>query len=164
MIDKIIDNKKLCGKCRNILDISKFNKQKSRKNGLQLWCSDCIRIDKSRRYHGGRSEIMKNQWRGYTLKRKYGITTEDYNKMADLQQGKCAICGEEQLTENNQYNTKKLVIDHSHKNGKVRGLLCSECNNGMGKLKDSVEILKKAINYLKKYDSQHKLEAKTREL
>ena len=64
-------------------------------------------------------------------------------KMLVDQDYKCVIC-------NTKYSdTKKLHVDHCHNTGKVRGLLCSNCNNGMGKLGDSIERLELVINYLK---------------
>ena len=76
--------------------------------------------------------------------KKYGISLEDYNMFLEKQGGKCAICG----TEIGDSNGNRLYVDHNHKTGKVRGLLCANCNFGIGSLKDDVEILKKAILYL----------------
>ncbi len=73
--------------------------------------------------------------------RKYGLTLEQYDKLEKMQKGKCAICRSTELN-------KKLAIDHCHKTGKVRGLLCSNCNNGLGKFKDSKKLLVKALKYL----------------
>ena len=73
--------------------------------------------------------------------RKYGITLEKYEAMEKKQNGVCAICMEKEPN-------KKLAVDHCHITGKVRGLLCSNCNNGLGKFKDSKTLLIKAINYL----------------
>ncbi len=79
------------------------------------------------------------------IKRKYGITKEEYNNMLKEQNGKCVICG---IDFNNTY---QIDIDHNHKTSKVRGLLCSGCNTGLGKFKENTFILIKAIKYLEKY-------------
>ena len=71
---------------------------------------------------------------------KYGITQEFYNTLMVSQRHVCAICE----------NSAKLVIDHDHITGKVRGLLCNSCNTGIGFLGDSPKRLKKAITYLRK--------------
>lgn len=76
--------------------------------------------------------------------KKYGITIEEYNSLLEKQNGKCAICGA--AIGDNSGN--RLYVDHNHKTGKVRGLLCSACNFGIGKFKDSPELLKKAAIYL----------------
>lgn len=80
--------------------------------------------------------------------RKYGISFDDYQKLLEKQNGKCAICG----SNIGDSVGNRLYVDHNHKTGKVRGLLCSNCNFGIGSLKDSVEILKKAIEYLEDND------------
>lgn len=77
---------------------------------------------------------------------RYGITVEDYDRMLVVQGGKCALCFAEPVDEPG----KRLHVDHCHDTGKVRGLLCVACNTGMGKLRDNVEVLKRAIEYLEK--------------
>ena len=71
------------------------------------------------------------------------MTSEEYKDMIRQQEGKCAIC-------RGKDKNKKLAIDHCHETGVVRGLLCSNCNRGIGFLKDSVVVLNKAIKYLEK--------------
>ena len=78
------------------------------------------------------------------LRRKFGITLDDYSSMLEKQNGVCAICGNSE-----PYNGYSLAVDHDHGTGKVRGLLCSSCNRAIGLFKDSPELLQKAINYLK---------------
>lgn len=85
-------------------------------------------------------EKAKNQRKEYKLK-KLGISVDSYDKLVVEQNNKCAICGKEG-------NPKRLCADHNHKTGKIRGLLCSHCNVGLGYLKDNIEYLKSAIEYL----------------
>ena len=80
------------------------------------------------------------------IKRRYGITYQEYCDMLDSQQGKCAIC--ESADSQNERTYGKLFIDHCHETGKVRGLLCSKCNHALGHLNDDIRLLKKAIEYL----------------
>lgn len=75
--------------------------------------------------------------------KQFGITVEDYNKMFDKQNGCCAICGKHQ----SEFKIA-FAVDHNHKTGKVRGLLCSRCNTMLGFASDNINILKAAINYL----------------
>ena len=84
----------------------------------------------------------KRKQKSYLLKSKYGITIDDYERMFEEQGGKCWICKQKK---------KKLSVDHNHKTGKVRALLCTNCNTSLGKMKDSIQILENAISYLKKY-------------
>jgi hypothetical protein len=74
------------------------------------------------------------------LKSRYGITPEDYDQMLKEQNGVCAIC--------KVRKKEKLHIDHDHKTGRVRGLLCGACNRALGLLKDNTDFLNKAIEYL----------------
>jgi len=85
------------------------------------------------------------------LKRKYGITFDDYQKLYDAQGGKCKICDgtvSNRKWKDGRTQWMKLFVDHDHKTGKVRGLLCNTCNFGIAALKDNVEILQSAIRYL----------------
>lgn len=76
------------------------------------------------------------------LKHKYGMSLEEYDTLLIKQESKCAICGDKE---------KLLAIDHCHKTGKIRGLLCHLCNRAIGMMKDDTLILERAITYLKKY-------------
>lgn len=81
----------------------------------------------------------------YALKVRYDLSHEDYLKILEKQDGKCAICGRE----DNGYKGKiRLAVDHCHVTNKVRGLLCSSCNNGLGHFKDDVTLLQNALKYL----------------
>lgn len=89
----------------------------------------------------------------YGLK-KYGISVEEYFSMYDAQNGKCEICGEEEKSiEPKSGNIRKMSVDHCHETGKVRALLCSHCNSGLGRFKDNIEVMQKAIEYIKKHKS-----------
>ena len=80
------------------------------------------------------------------LKREYGITIEEYKKIRIDQNDLCAIC--ESAEGGWKANGAKLVVDHCHKSGKIRGLLCPSCNRGLGQFEDDPKRLKKAIHYL----------------
>lgn len=73
----------------------------------------------------------------------YNFTYDDYLKIRDKQENLCGICGK-----NTENNGRDLAIDHCHKTGKVRGLLCVKCNRGIGLFDDDLRLLKKAILYL----------------
>lgn len=77
------------------------------------------------------------------LKKFYGLTMEEYFEILEKQNNSCAICGIEVKP-----FVKTTHIDHCHKTNKIRGILCHYCNTGIGSLKDSVAILKKAIEYI----------------
>lgn len=78
-------------------------------------------------------------------KERYGITYEEYRAMLLNQNRLCFLCGTHELESRNQ----KLCVDHCHVSGKIRKLLCHNCNCALGLLKDDVKILERVINYLK---------------
>ena len=94
-------------------------------------------------YKHGKSRT-KEYFSELAMKQNYGINHKDYLKMVKDQNNLCAIC--ECEPPNN--HKKRLNIDHCHTTGKVRGLLCDACNRAIGLLKDSPDLLNKAINYL----------------
>ena len=90
------------------------------------------------------------QHRNKYLKRQYNISLDDYDRMWNEQQGYCAICGGvETLLSNGK--TKALSVDHNHKTGRVRQLLCYRCNVMLGSALESEDILMKAISYLREH-------------
>jgi len=91
--------------------------------------------------------------------RRFGITRQEYAEIFHSQNGTCAICSlPETATRNGK--VKALAVDHDHKSGKVRGLLCSDCNTGIGKLKENRNIFLSAIKYLDKYSDQRQVVTK----
>lgn len=76
--------------------------------------------------------------------KKLGITVEQYEQMLKEQKGVCAICRQACTA------GRRLAIDHCHKTGKTRGLLCSACNTAVGLLKDDENLLRRAVSYLKR--------------
>lgn len=82
------------------------------------------------------------------LRRNYGLELKDYRRMRDEQQGRCAICGGEGFLMGKKHKMK-LVVDHDHKTGAVRGLLCHNCNRALGLFHDDVNVFTNAIQYLK---------------
>ena len=76
--------------------------------------------------------------------RRIGVSNQDYEAMLIRQEGQCAIC----KSKLNSSRYTKFAVDHCHKTGKVRGLLCTNCNTAIGLMKDSVIRLQQAIDYL----------------
>lgn len=82
--------------------------------------------------------------RAYNLKSSHGLSLEDYQTMLEKQLGKCATC----LLPPDAKSKFVLHVDHNHATGKIRGLLCADCNLSLGKVKDEVDTLKRMIIYL----------------
>jgi hypothetical protein len=106
-------------------------------DGIKV-CLGCKRIN-GEKY---RKENQKKINLSNRVKR-YDIDIDTFYGMYDAQNGKCGICGSE-------IDLDTCRIDHNHKTGKVRGILCAACNTGIGLLKDSDEVLLNAVNYLRK--------------
>jgi len=102
------------------------------------------KADYAKQWRKENPEKVKNNY----LRKMFGITLEDYNRMYKSQDGKCAICGKEE-----PYEGYSLAVDHNHKTGNVRGLLCSKCNLGLGCFKDSETLIQKAITYLNNHNN-----------
>jgi Autographiviridae endonuclease VII len=85
------------------------------------------------------------------LKARYDMTLEEFNLLLAEQNGVCAICG---LPETGKFS--RLSVDHDHSDNSIRGLLCSACNSGIGRLKDDPELLIRAADYLRKAEEKAK--------
>lgn len=88
-------------------------------------------------------EANKDRVKHLNLQRDFGITLDDYNKLLNKQNECCCICHKHQ----SEFKIK-LAVDHNHETGEVRGLLCTNCNNGLGRFKDNKDLLSEAIKYL----------------
>lgn len=97
-------------------------------------------------YKERRKEIRYNTDRKTYLKHKYRINEEQYELMYNSRKGCCDICGK-------HVDYKKLCIDHNHTSNALRGLLCKDCNLGLGLFKDSIVYLQNAVKYLERYDT-----------
>lgn len=137
---------KTCSECGQTLALSEFYKHASGKNGLRSECRTCIlkrNADWDQNNLARRRAISK---RG-SLRRNYNLTESKYAQMVSSQNGVCAICGRMQT----QKAYKRLDVDHCHKTGIVRGLLCNSCNVSIGRMNDDPALLRKAAEYLESY-------------
>jgi hypothetical protein len=130
-------NKK-CLRCQETKPLKDFYRRKdSKKVKHMTWCKACQRKITAARYQAR----YATQW-VELLKKKYGITEEDYNAFLLLQGGVCAICKTDP-------DKKRLSVDHCHKTKKVRALLCRHCNLMLGLAKDEPATLDRAAAYLR---------------
>lgn len=126
---------KLCGKCHEHKPLQDYHKKCDTKDGLTNHCKAC-RVA----FTASPSRIKSH--RASYLKRLYGISLERYDAMFALQEGRCAICHEPPP------EGKPLYVDHDHKSGVVRALLCMNCNVVLGHAFESSEILHRCAEYL----------------
>lgn len=156
---------KICTRCNKEKSVSDFFKRNTseKKDGLRSHCKECI-FKKSHSYYIKNQEKYKalnriwykenieqqkaynysrrDKSRDYHLKKLYGMSSTDYIVMLQKQNGQCAICFQF------PNDKKPLAVDHCHKTGKIRGLLCTRCNLSIGALNDDPLLLESAIKYL----------------
>ena len=146
---------KECSTCEIDKELTEFNKRKSSKDGYEGTCKKCrhikrltnpkhkeIQVKATRKFEVKRKG---KRW-GYNLERNYGLTEDMYYKLLEAQHYTCAIC---KLHVDKEHHYGKLVVDHCHTTGEVRGLLCNKCNLMLGNSRDDVSILEEGIKYLK---------------
>ena len=139
---------KVCSKCKKRKLLSKFHKCRKNKDGLHSWCHECYAAWRNVPAHRVRARKRAKEWkkanpdkvRSHNL-RRYGVTVEQYEQMLKAQKGGCWVCG-------STPKKRRLHVDHSHKSGKIRGLLCHRCNRGLAWFSDKSERLRRAAEYL----------------
>ncbi len=133
-----------CGQSKLMIDFySKSRKSNYQESaaGVSHRCKECDKIAR-KAYVSVNTDKCAQSDRKYHLS-KYGLTPEDYNMMFERQKGKCLGCEKHQSE-----FSRRLVVDHDHKTGKIRGLLCTPCNLILGYAKDQTVVLESLIKYL----------------
>ena len=141
---------KQCTKCSDPKPLKDFYPRKNSRDGRRAECIACSRrlVGEYRKTPRGKATAKRS--RRAQRARAYGLTPAEHEVMERAQNGCCAICGRKE-TAKLKGKTLHLSIDHSHKTGKVRALLCRKCNSLLGYVSDSIETLRAAIQYLEKY-------------
>lgn len=129
-----------CTKCGADKLQSEFFKDKQKKTGYRPDCKEC-NIAATGTWQKNNPEKRKD----YVTKSATGVTKLQYIELLELQNNRCAICGNLNIS-----TDKRLSIDHCHEDMLVRGLLCTKCNFGLGYFNDNEDLLNKAIEYLHK--------------
>jgi hypothetical protein len=136
---------KTCTSCGEDKDVGQFYVRKGKPRPS---CKACQK--EYEREYRERTGYSRN-WEHH-LKSKYGITGQDYHDMAAAQNHVCAVCNRpETITYANK--TRRLAVDHDHRTGKVRGLLCAKCNVMLGYARENSDYLASAMMYLREHDS-----------
>lgn len=149
-------NKRICNQCKIDKDFSEYSPHPKGKDGIRRTCKQCVALnsreyrndparrkllaEKARVYRASNPDYAKNYRRLQGLK-KYGLTEDSFKELLEYQNGLCAICKMEPGTH----------VDHDHETGHVRGILCANCNTGIGMLKDDSIIVENASKYLREH-------------
>lgn len=142
---------KACTKCGTIKPLDKFYKKakchQTATSKHMGQCKECYNQKVLKYQQANPKRTAATMWKSH-LKTRYGITVEQYDAIAAAQDGKCAICG---CVED---DGRKLALDHNHKTGKTRELLCIRCNLLIGRCDESILLLAKAAMYLQKHNDE----------
>ncbi len=128
------DGHRFCPDCESVKPLTDFPRNRSGRGGHGRYCKPCHNVrgkEATSRLYGSERE--------YHLRRRYGIGQADFDEMLAAQGGVCAICGA----------ADPQHVDHDHRDGHVRGILCFNCNGGLGQFRDNPVFLAQAITYLK---------------
>lgn len=134
---------KRCPCCQEIKSLVEFYAHRGRPDGLSSKCKECGRAEQRRNYARNAEHsaaIKRKSW----LKTQFGLTPADYDLALECQGGVCAICSGPPDSRWGRYH-----VDHDHRQGRVRGLLCASCNLGLGKFQDDPALLEAAAFYLR---------------
>lgn len=140
---------KTCNKCHEEKPLTEFRNHPNTKDGKAGDCTPCRNLYR-KAWRQANEDKQKAQNHRDRLK-KYGLTSEDYERLLEEQGGRCPIC---HVTEGTD-GYGEWSIDHDHDTGFVRGLLCGHCNRALGLFRDDPESLRRAASYLE--DAQDKL-------
>jgi hypothetical protein len=147
---------KACSRCKQELSAGSFPKSSSAKDGLRHFCRECGAKSFKEWYakNRGRNTERCGKWRAgnpgaaraYLMKSEYGITLLHYLAAVHFQGYCCAIC---RCRVSIDPGAKQIAVDHCHRTGKVRGILCSDCNLSIGKFNDCAVTLQSAARYVR---------------
>lgn len=159
------EGEKTCTRCGESKPLIQFYIHRGTRDGRATHCAECQRA-RSRAWTAANRERVKDRnaaarlekgpvsrsedHRQWWLRTMYGLDQAEYEQLLARQGGVCAICGDpEGVVDPRWGRVRRLSVDHSHKTGKVRGLLCGHCNRGIGQFADDHERLTRAAAYLR---------------
>ena len=142
---------KVCSKCKQSKPKSEFTKDKSRRDGLIVWCKQCRleyqrlprEVDRRRKYSKKYYAEHKEQCANYRNHFRYGLTTKERENLLDSVGRRCEACGIKE-----EYLTKGLFIHHNHQTNKVEGVLCSNFNFAIGLLGNDSTRIRALLSFL----------------
>lgn len=142
---------KLCGKCQTTKPLDDFYVlRKKGRTYRQSWCKPCLR-ETNQQWKKANPDAVKAADRRKVLKKRYGITTSDYNKLLSEQNGGCGVCGKPERTIQRAGSPVQfMAVDHDHDTGRLRGLLCQSCNRTLGNMGDNLEGVMRFVAYLER--------------
>lgn len=142
---------RICPACETEKPVEEFPLDASRPTGRHTYCAPC-KARKMReanaRWRRKNPEAARRSNRRRLLRKKYGISLEEYEALLEAQGGGCGICGAPDPLLDPEAPKVAFAVDHCHETGKVRGVLCAPCNLGLGHFRDDPSRLRAAVAYL----------------
>jgi hypothetical protein len=129
-----VQGTKYCRDCQTERPLEDFHP-------TQPYCKPCMNVRWSKWYNSKEHEYKRKR----RLKINYGITHEEYESMFEARDGLCDICKRPE-----SFRGTLLSVDHDHETGKIRGLLCNNCNRALGLIGDSLEQAQRMVSYLER--------------
>jgi len=136
-----------CGKCGETKPRSSFYNLAHTKQPRRP-CKACIKEDKRARYAAGDGDRISH---AQVLREKYGLTPAEYEAMITAQQGRCAVCGQHETARGRGGDPRRLAVDHDHRTGAVRQLLCHRCNLVTWAVEENPDLLYAVRAYLDRH-------------
>lgn len=138
---------RLCTGCKSYCCPTQFSTSTCSKDGIGYYCRACTRKNYKRSYikTGGIGSRRAH------IRDTYGITLEEFNVMLETQGGVCAICSQPETKKHKSGTIKSLSVDHCHTSGRVRGLLCADCNSAIGYLRENADAARRAAEYIERH-------------
>lgn len=151
---QVVDDKVECTRCNTWKYLDEYPKNKGSALGIYSYCSECSN-EKGRENHkkyrakGAPDwERKRRKYRNDYYRKTYGITADEFDIKLAEQDGCCEICNTELSIDE---DPKKAHLDHNHRTGQIRGVLCVRCNKGIGFFLENEDYLGDAVKYLRKY-------------
>lgn len=146
---------KPCTKCGETKPLDAFSRRTRNRDGRHSWCRACVRAYylahkeeqavRTRRWYERHKDTAVYQAIDRHLRHKYGTSIAEYEAMAAAQGGVCAICGKPEQIK------RRLSVDHDHRTGAIRALLCSGCNTAIGHFGDDPDTMRRAADYVERH-------------
>lgn len=144
------DETRVCGRCNLAQPLADFPMHRSAK-GTPYYHTRCRACRRDQNRARAKTPGGKAVKRLGTLRREFGLTEVQYQQMHDQQNGRCAICNRPETKRHWKGTLMRLCVDHDHKTGRIRALLCSGCNAGLGGFKDNPAALLVAFDYVRTF-------------
>lgn len=140
---------KQCRVCREIKPLQQFSRDATKRDKLQHFCRSCSKANSYSYKLSSGGKVRVSLLRQKHRLKAYHMTPQEYEERLLDQDGRCAICRQPE-TMMRLGTPRALCVDHCHKTGRIRGLLCAHCNHAIGKLGEDPALIRRAADYVER--------------